>query len=433
MGRSLRLWLICQSLARTERRFGPTPIEARRAAEPSLPDPLAAGDDDGLEVTEHVVPVDGGSISVWVYRASGAEAQPAHLLLPGGAFCYGGLQDVDAIARRYAVAAQCAVLAVGYRLAPEHPWPTAQEDTHAALVWAVGHADELGIDVRRVSIGGISAGGCVAAATALLARDRGGPALIFQLLEIPITDLTLSSRSADRFGKGYLLSRAHLEEAYAAYVPDRSQRRSASPLFAADLSGLPPTMVLTAEYDPLRDEGEAYAARLREAGVRVQTIRAKGHVHSSTYSTMKSAIRYQEATAAALAAAYTNALVGQDAASASALHWSGQDRRGDASPSRFDAMSDVITTDNPGESRFEAHLDGKLAGRAWYTREGNTITFTHTVVETEFEGHGVGASLARTALDQARAEGLTVVPQCPFISSWIAKHPDYADLVKVDQ
>jgi predicted GNAT family acetyltransferase len=96
-------------------------------------------------------------------------------------------------------------------------------------------------------------------------------------------------------------------------------------------------------------------------------------------------------------------------------------------------MSDVITTDNPAESRFEAHLDNKLAGRAWYTRAGNTITFTHTVVETEFEGHGVGASLARTALDQARAEGLAVVPQCPFISGWIAKHPDYADLVKVDQ
>jgi acetyl esterase len=294
------LWLVCQNAARNERRSGRVSLVAGR----DRPHAIAAVRDDGLETVEHSVSVDGGSIRVRVYRATGSQPHPVHLLVHAGAFCSGRPQDVDALARRYAVRAQCAVVVVGYRLAPEHPWPAAPEDTYAALVWTVEHADELGLDPGRVSIGGISAGGCIAASVALMARDRGGPVLVFQLLEIPITDLTMSCPSIDRFGTGHLLTRADLVEAYGHYVPDPAQRRAASPLHAADLTGLPPTMVLTAEFDPLRDEGEAYARRLRSAGVAVQAVRASGHVHSSTYSALRSAERYRQITAAALARAF---------------------------------------------------------------------------------------------------------------------------------
>jgi acetyl esterase len=190
-----------------------------------------------------------------------------------------------------------------YRLAPEHPWPAAPDDAYAVLTWLAATADELSVDGTRLSIGGVSAGGCIAASTALLARDRGGPPLVFQMLEIPIVDLTGSHPSVEKYGGGYLLTKRDMDEGFASYVPDPAQRRAASPLFAADLAGLPPALVLTAEYDPLRDEGEAYAQRLRAAGVPAETVRARNHVHSSTYSTLRSARRYRDRTAAALSRA----------------------------------------------------------------------------------------------------------------------------------
>ena len=157
------------------------------------------------------------------------------------------------------------------------------QDCYAALCWVADHADELGGDRSRLSVGGASAGGNLAAVLALMARDRGGPDLALQVLDIPVTDLTMSQRSIEENAEGYILTRKALEQGSAFYVPDPTDRRNpyASPLFADDLSGLPPALVLTMEYDPLRDEGEAYAARLRDAGVPVTHRRFDGQFHGS--------------------------------------------------------------------------------------------------------------------------------------------------------
>jgi acetyl esterase len=295
-----RVWLACRAVARQERRFGRPTIAPRRAQEATVPPPTSG---DGVEVVLHDVAGPGGDIPTWIYRPPGAAVVPAHRLLHAGGFGYRIPKLLDDLARHYVRAVGCAVVTPHYRLAPEHPWPAARDDAYAVLNWLVESAGELAIDAGRVSIGGVSAGGFIAASTALLARDRGGPSLVFQLLEIPILDLTGSHPSVEKYGDGYLLTKRDLAEGYAASVPDRAQRRAASPLFADDLAGLPPALVLTAQYDPLRDEGEAYAQRLRDAGVPAETVRARNHVHSSTYSTLRSALRYRDHAAAALARA----------------------------------------------------------------------------------------------------------------------------------
>jgi acetyl esterase len=145
------------------------------------------------------------------------------------------------------------------------------------------NATELGIDTARVSIGGASAGGNLAAVVALMARDRGGPPLVFQHLEVPVTDLTMSSPSIAENGEGYLLTKAGMEQCCAYYLdePADAKHPFASPLLAHDVSGLPPALVVTCEFDPLRDEGEAYAERLRAAGVPTELLRMDGHIHGS--------------------------------------------------------------------------------------------------------------------------------------------------------
>lgn len=247
-----------------------------------------------------------------VHTPAGAAGSPAHIMMHPGAFCYGSPQELDALAAEYVRAAGCVVLVPDYALAPEHPYPAAVEDCYAVLAWTVDNAQQLGVDPARVSIGGLSAGGCVAAAGAMLARDRGGPRPVFQLLEVPVTDVTLSCPSIHRFGRGYLLTERELIDCSAHYVPDPARRREgyASPLLADDLGNLPPAMVITAEFDPLRDEGEAFAHRLAAAGVPVQTIRARGHVHASIHSGMRTAVRVRRRAAAALARAYSAAATG---------------------------------------------------------------------------------------------------------------------------
>lgn len=237
----------------------------------------------------------------WLYRAADADRLPTHILLHGGAFTCRSAGQVDRLAREYAQTVGCLVAVPHYRLAPEHPWPAAVDDTRAVLRWLAAHT---GTDPARISIGGISAGACIATQTALLAREPGDPAPMFQLLEVPIVDFTQSSPSVARYGTGYLASRKLMADGVCSYVPDVEQRRAASPLFADDLSGQPPAFVITAAYDPLRDEGEAYARRLREAGVPVEAVRARNHIHTSIYSVMPSGQRYRALAAAALARAY---------------------------------------------------------------------------------------------------------------------------------
>lgn len=222
-----------------------------------------------------------GALPVRVYRPATDRALPALVYLHGGGWVIGGLDTHDATCRALASGSGCTVVSVDYRLAPEHPYPAALEDAYAALCQVAERADALGVDAARIAVGGDSAGGNLAAATALVARDRGGPRLAAQLLVYPVTDADFSRPSYRDNAKGYFLERAAMEWFWGHYVPDPERRREpyASPLRAPDCAGLPPALVVTAEYDPLRDEGEAYAERLREAGVEVTCTRYAGMIH----------------------------------------------------------------------------------------------------------------------------------------------------------
>jgi acetyl esterase len=252
---------------------------------------------------EVMVPVHGGAIRVRLYEPAGSGPRPLHVFLHGGGWCVGDLDQRDPRCRAIADGAGCTVASVDYRMAPENAYPVPLEDCYAALVWLVDHADELGLDAARVSVGGESAGANLAAVVAILARDRNGPALAFQWLDVPATDLTLSQPSIDRLGTGYGLTKADMEEYVAAYLRDVDPVDGyVSPLHCADLSGLPPALITTAEYDPLQDDGRAYADRLREAGVEVEQHHLPGLVHAAFAFTrlLPTAKAYEQAAIAAL-------------------------------------------------------------------------------------------------------------------------------------
>jgi acetyl esterase len=234
-------------------------------------------------------------------------ALPAHVLIHGGAYWAGSVEGHDPLCAWYARSVPCQVFSVDYRLAPEHPYPAGVEDCYAALLWVAEHAAELGVDASRLSVGGVSAGGGLAAAVALLARDRSGPALRLQLLEIPMLDPSMSQPSLDTYAVGHGLTREDVATGWRHYLSGSADVDAYAGAFGAeDLTGLPPAAVLTDGCDPLRDEGEAYAARLRAAGVAVTTYRASGHVHSSHYLTrfLPSARRAVDWTTDALRRAY---------------------------------------------------------------------------------------------------------------------------------
>jgi acetyl esterase len=174
-----------------------------------------------------------------------------------------------------------ALVAMEYRLAPEHKFPAAPEDCYAATCWVAANAEAIGGDPRRIAIGGDSAGGNLTAVVAQMARDRGGPALAYQLLVYPVTNYGYDKASYEENADGYLLTRDAMVWFWNHYLRSAADGNNplASPLRANDLRGLPPAMVLTAEFDPLRDEGEAYALRLQEAGVPVTLKRYAGTIH----------------------------------------------------------------------------------------------------------------------------------------------------------
>lgn len=239
-------------------------------------------------VEEHEIDVPDETVRLHIYTPLAARTRGAFFHIHGGGFTLGSIDDPFTVAKCAHICAEvgCTVATVDYRLAPEFPYPTALEDCYAALCWVVEHATTLGIDESRVVVGGESAGGNLAAAVALLARDRGGPPLVFQLLEVPVVDMSSDSkarRSLDEFGQGYGLDATVIAAFETAYLSDERARREAyaSPLCAPDLRGLPPARVLTAEFDPLRDSGEAYARRLYEAGVPTTIHRFLGHTHGS--------------------------------------------------------------------------------------------------------------------------------------------------------
>jgi len=213
----------------------------------------------------------GGKVAVRVYRPVADEALPALVFFHGGGWTIGDLDTHDVLCRQLAAGARCAVFSVDYRLAPEHPFPGAVDDCFLATEYVCLHSKELGIDPARVAVGGDSAGGNLAAVVALMARDRAGSPLAGQLLIYPATDQRCAFPSHERNGEGYLLTRDAIRFFRAGYLPNPADRTDwrASPLLAASHAGLPPAFVLTAGYDPLIDEGRAYAERLAAAGVPV--------------------------------------------------------------------------------------------------------------------------------------------------------------------
>ncbi|PYN83474.1 MAG: acetyl hydrolase [Candidatus Rokuibacteriota bacterium] len=227
----------------------------------------------------------GGPIPLRVYRpagvASGASL-PALVYFHGGGWVIGDLDTHDVQCRQVTAEAGITVVAVDYRLAPEHKFPAAVDDAWAATRWVVSHASELGVDGRRIAVAGDSAGGNLAAVVALLARDAAdGPAIALQVLVYPVTDLSSESKSYNDFAEGYMLTRDSMrwfKNHYLKSAGDAEDWR-ASPIRAKSLAGLPPALVVTAGFDPLRDEGAAYAARLTEAGVRVDYVCYGGMIH----------------------------------------------------------------------------------------------------------------------------------------------------------
>lgn len=210
-------------------------------------------------------------IPLRIYRpeTEGDGALPVLLWIHGGGFVVGDLDTADPICRALADRAGCLVVSVDYRLAPEHPFPAAPKDCYAALQWTAEHVDAFDGDPDRIAVGGDSAGGNLAAVTALQARDRDGPELVHQLLVYPVTTTDESLDSRQENAEGYGLTAAEMEWFDERYVPDEFDRAHpyAYPLRARDLSDLPPATVLTAEFDPLRDDGIRYAERLEADGV----------------------------------------------------------------------------------------------------------------------------------------------------------------------
>ena len=207
---------------------------------------------------------------------------PLIVYFHGGGWVVGSVALSDNFCRALANASGCAVLSVEYRLAPEHRYPAAADDSYDATRWAAEHAAELGIDADRLAVGGSSAGGNLAAVVSLMARERGGPKIALQLLHVPVMDHDFTRASYVRNAKGMGLTRAGMEWFWDHYAPDPAQRDEpfASPLRAVDLRGLPPAIFVVAECDPLRDEAAAYAERLRQAAVPVTFREYAGMVHA---------------------------------------------------------------------------------------------------------------------------------------------------------
>lgn len=257
-------------------------IEEARAADLAAIQAAAGAGEPVHEVTDRHVPLPDGDLPVRIYRPSDAgEPLPTVVYFFGGGWTLGSVDTSDEICRNLANAVPCQVIAVGYRLAPEHRFPAAVHDCYEATSWIADHAGEFGADPGRLAVAGDSCGGNLAAAVTLLARERGGPALAAQVLIYPNTDYRGDTESMRENDDPALFNRRSVAWYWGHYLakPEDGRNPLVSPLLAGDLSGLPPALVITAEYDPLRDEGERYAQRLREDGVPVTATRYAGMVH----------------------------------------------------------------------------------------------------------------------------------------------------------
>jgi acetyl esterase len=243
---------------------------------------VAEGEPVGA-IVDHEVDGPNGPFTIRTYRpAAAAEADglPVLVWFHGGGFVLGDLATTDSTACALANGSGALVASVDYHLAPEHPFPAAVDDAATAIDWVVANADDLGVDPARLAVGGDSAGGNLAAVATQLAKAARRPAIAFQLLVYPVTDLAGDYPSMRDNAEGYFLTAPIMEWFAQHYLGGRDgSNPRVSPMRSTDLSGLPPALVITAEFDPLRDEGEAYAAALEAAGVPVEQVRFDGEIH----------------------------------------------------------------------------------------------------------------------------------------------------------
>jgi acetyl esterase len=223
----------------------------------------------------------GGQIPFRLYSPAPDHTLPVLLYMHGGGWVVGDLDTHDSVCRALARRAECVVLALDYRLAPENPFPAAVEDAWTGLNWLRDHASDIGADADRIAVGGDSSGGNLSAVLAQRARDRGGPRLAAQVLIYPVTDCDFDTPSYRDAATGYGLTRDSMLWYWKQYLPDEAKRISpdASPLRAPDLSGLPPALIITCKLDPLASEGAAYAEALGSAGVRVEHLHEPDMIH----------------------------------------------------------------------------------------------------------------------------------------------------------
>ena len=258
----------------------PAEIRAVRAQGTEAMAELAGPEQPVARVEDRPIPGPAQPIPVRVYWPVTGKNLPVFVYFHGGGWVFGTVDTVDRVCRALANAAECIVVNVDYRLAPEHKFPAAAEDAYAVAAYVAAHAAEFEADGSRIAVGGDSAGGNLAAVACLMARDRGGPRLVFQLLVYPVIDYDDNRPSVEE-NEGYLLSRAVMRYFWNHYTasPEEARHPYASPINAKSLAGLPPALVITAECDPLRDSGEAYAQRLQKAGVPAEVKRYAGAIH----------------------------------------------------------------------------------------------------------------------------------------------------------
>ena len=278
-----------ENLLELARKAGRPPFEAltpeqARAAYAASWDVLQPPAAEVGSVRDVTIAGKAGDLRLRVYRGIGTQAGeplPCLVFLHGGGWVIGNLESHDRICRCLANRARICVVAVDYRLAPEHRYPAAVDDCVTALEWVAGNAGTLGVAPGRIGIGGDSAGGNLAAVLALMGRDGSAPPAMFQALLYPVVDLTAASASYRRVTSGVPLTAATMHYFIDHYTPAASDRLDwrASPLLAKSLAGTPPALVLTVAHDPLCDEGVAYARRLEDDGVRVTALHLSDHMH----------------------------------------------------------------------------------------------------------------------------------------------------------
>jgi acetyl esterase len=284
-----------------------SPEAARQAARMQIamagePEPVA-------KIENRTIPGPQGDIPIRVYTPEGIGPLPVLVFFHGGGWVICDLDTHDDACRSLANGTPCIVVSVDYRLAPEHKFPAAVDDCYAATQWVARNAASLNGDPARIAVGGDSAGGNLAAVIAQLARDRGEPSLVFQLLIYPATNFNSDTPSSRENADGYFLTRDDMIWFMNHYLnsPDDRNNPLASPLLASDLSGLPPALIITAEYDPLRDDGEQYGQKLKAAGVPITISRYDGMIHGFvTFPWFDQGKQARAEASAALRAAFTS-------------------------------------------------------------------------------------------------------------------------------